>query len=128
MILQAVFHPEQALQLMQDEQATLVFAWPHQQAQLSAAPNWDSVDLSSLHYADPRTALGGHKTVTTDWYEPIEAYGNTETFTLTTCFPSGTPREISEGSHGVALPGNTIKIVDPLTAPQFRAGNVGKSP
>jgi fatty-acyl-CoA synthase len=126
LVLQATFIPDQALQLMQDEKVTLVFAWPHQQAQLAAAANWDRVDLSSLHYADLRTALGTHKSVTTDWYEPLEAYGNTETFTLTTCFPSGTPRHISEGSHGVALPGNTIKIVDPLTGATLPQGERGE--
>jgi acyl-CoA synthetase (AMP-forming)/AMP-acid ligase II len=45
----------------------------------------------------------------------VSAYGNTETLTLNCAHPSGTPPEISKGNHGFPLPGNTIKIVDPMT-------------
>jgi len=41
-----------------------------------------------------------------------DGYGNTETFTVSVGFPSGTPLEIAQESHGIPLRGNTLKIVD----------------
>jgi fatty-acyl-CoA synthase len=115
LVLQAMFNPSEALQLMQDERATYPVAWPHQWAQLVGAPNWDAVNLSSLRYVDPDVALAKHPTIKSTWHEPRWAYGNTETFTLSSVFPANTPVEIAGASHGKPLPGNTIKIVDPVT-------------
>jgi len=126
LVLQPTFEPVAALTLMEAEQVTLAVAWPHQWAQLEGAPNWANVDLSSLRYVDPSTPLGRHPTVSTNWEEPGWAYGNTETFTLSTAFPTGTPREIIGDSHGEALPGNIIKIVDPLTGATVPRGERGE--
>jgi len=95
LVLQRTFDPAEALALMEQERATMAIAWPHQWEQLEAAPNWSQVDLSSLKYVSPKTPLGRHPTVKTDWQEPICAYGNTETFTISAIFPSGTPEERS---------------------------------
>lgn len=113
LVLQSTFNAVEALELMQSERVTMALAWPHQYAQLTAAPNWRDVDLSSLHYVDINLPLAGHPTVSTDWTEPRWAYGNTETFTLSCAFPSGTAPEVAGESHGEPLPGNTLKIVDP---------------
>ena len=43
------------------------FAWPHQWAQLEAAPNWLDVDLSSMRYVDFKTPVARHPTVSTNW-------------------------------------------------------------
>jgi fatty-acyl-CoA synthase len=115
LVLQSTFVAAEALELMQAERVTMALAWPHQYAQLTAAANWKDVDLSSLHYVDVNLPLASHPTVSTDWTEPRWAYGNTETFTLSCAFPSGTPLEVAGESHGVPLPGNTLKIVDPGT-------------
>jgi fatty-acyl-CoA synthase len=126
LVLQRTFEPIEALRLMQAERVTRPFAWPHQYEQLAAAPNWEAVDLSSFRYADRRMRLGQHPTVSTTWAEPYECYGNTETFTISAAFPSNTPHEVAGGSHGVALPGNTIKIVDPLTGATLSRGERGE--
>ena len=126
LVLQATFDPAEALRLMEAERVTRAFAWPHQYEQLEAAANWREVDLSSLRYVDPRNRLGHHPTVSTTWFEPNEGYGNTETFTLSAAFPSNTPRELAEGSYGQALPGNTLKIVDPLTGATVPRGERGE--
>jgi fatty-acyl-CoA synthase len=126
LVLQPTFEPVEALRLMQTERVTMAFAWPHQYEQLEVAPNWLDTDLSSLHYIDPRNRLGRHPSVSTTWSEPHEAYGNTETFTLSTAFPSGTPPELSRDTHGVALPGNTLKIVDPLSGAAVPRGTRGE--
>jgi fatty-acyl-CoA synthase len=113
LVLQSTFNAPEALELMQAERVTMALAWPHQYAQLTAAANWNDVDLSSLHYVDVNLPLASHPTVSTDWTEPRWAYGNTETFTLSCAFPSGTAPEVAGESHGEPLPGNTLKIVDP---------------
>ncbi len=126
LVLQPTFDPVEALQLMQTERVTRPFAWPHQYEQLSTASNWSSVELSAFRYVDRRHRLGQHPTVSTTWLEPMECYGNTETFTLSTAFPSNTPAEVASGSHGRALPGNIIKIVDPFTGVTVPRGERGE--
>lgn len=126
LVLQATFQPEEALALMEKEKATQAVAWPHQWAQLEAARNWNDVDLSSLYYVGPQTPLGKHLTVKTDWQEPMAAYGNTETFTISAIFHSGTPEDRIAGSHGEPLHGNIFKIIDPLTGEITRMGERGE--
>jgi fatty-acyl-CoA synthase len=127
MILQSTFDPEQALRLMQAERVTFPVAWPHQWAALEAAPNWATTDLSSLLYVDRTTAIGRHPTVKTNYIEPRAAYGNTETFTISTAYAHDTPPEVMANNHGEVLPGNIVKVVDPLTGrlqPRGQAGEI----
>ncbi len=126
LVLQRWFDAEEALNLMEAEKATMMLAWPHQWAQLTSAPNYESVDLSSMHYVDALTPCAQHPTINTHWREPMQAYGNTETFTLISVFSSGTPEEIAGKSHGVPTAGSTIKIVDPLTGATMPLGERGE--
>jgi fatty-acyl-CoA synthase len=115
LVLQRTFQPEEALDLMDTERVSFPFAWPHQWAQLQTAGNWDEVNLSALKYIDVDSPIARHPTVTTCWAEPRHCYGNTETFTLSTGYPANTSREFAGKSHGPPLPGNSLKIVDPLS-------------
>jgi fatty-acyl-CoA synthase len=126
LILQRWFDQEQALALMEAERATMAIAWPHQWPQLEAAPNYRSVDLSALRYVDMKMPIARHPTVRSTWRENGSAYGNTETFTLITVFPSGTPDEIAEGTHGIPTAGSTIKIVEPFTGATMPLGERGE--
>jgi acyl-CoA synthetase (AMP-forming)/AMP-acid ligase II len=71
-------------------------------------------------------ALCRHSTVKSTWIEPRWAYGNTETITITTAFAHGTPPEVTGDTHGKPLPGNTVKIVDPLTGAIQPRGQPGE--
>jgi acyl-CoA synthetase (AMP-forming)/AMP-acid ligase II len=124
--LQRIFQPEEALALMEAERVSFAFAWPHQWAQLEAARNWDRVDLSSLRHIDVHCPLARHPSVQTDWLEPRHSYGNTETFTLSTGFPANTSPATAGGSHGRPLPGNSVKIVDPLSGVVLPVGRRGE--
>jgi fatty-acyl-CoA synthase len=126
LVLQSTFNPVEALVLMQAERVTMALAWPHQYAQLTAAANWNDVDLSSLRYVDANLPLAGHPTVSTDWTEPRWAYGNTETFTLSCAYPARTDPEVAGESHGEPLPGNTLKIVDPHSGSIVLRGERGE--
>ncbi len=126
LVLQSTFDAAEALELMQAERVSFPFAWPHQWAQLEGAPNWDRVDLSSVRFADFKTPIAHHPTVSGEWYEPGHAYGNTETFTITTAYPANTPPQVHADSFGVALPGVTLKITDPLTGGVLPRGEAGE--
>ncbi|KPH62579.1 class I adenylate-forming enzyme family protein [Novosphingobium sp. ST904] len=126
LILQRTFHPVEALDLFQSERVTFPFAWPHQWEQLTAAPNWQSVDLSSATFVDMACPLASHPTVTTSWIEPRHCYGNTETFTLSAAFKAMTTADTAGESHGIPLPGNLIKIVDPLMGHAVALGQNGE--
>jgi fatty-acyl-CoA synthase len=126
LVLQRWFDAAEALDLMAQERVSFLNAWPHQWAQIEAAPNYASADLSALHYIDCTTPISRHPTVNTDWREPAQAYGNTETFTLITVYPSGTPADVSGNSHGIPTAGSAIKIVDPLTGATMPLGERGE--
>jgi fatty-acyl-CoA synthase len=126
LVLQSTFQPEEALELMASEKVSFPFAWPHQSAQLVAAANWLTVDLSGLRHVDPESPLAQQPTVNTRWSEPRHCYGNTETFTLITGFPANTTREEARGSHGLPLPGAVIKIVDPIAGKTLPLGERGE--
>lgn len=126
LILQRWFDAEEALKLMEVEKATFLNAWPHQWAQIEAAPNYASVDLSSMHYIDAMTPIARHPTISTTWREPAQAYGNTETFTLISVYPANTPDAITAKSHGLPTAGSTLKIVDPMTGVTMPLGERGE--
>lgn len=126
LVLQRTFQPEEALSIMEAERVSYIFAWPHQWAQLVDAKNWLDVDLSALKYIDKDSPMAGHPTVSSNWVDATHAYGNTETFTLSSVFPANTPKEVSGDSHGKPVAGNTIKIVDPLTQQLVPIGERGE--
>lgn len=126
LVLQSTFDAGEALTLMEREKATFLNSWPHQWEQLIAAPNWASADLSSLVYIDRKSPIAQHPTVNSTWREPYAAFGNTETFTLMSTYPANTQDDVVAGSHGLPCHGNTLKIVDPLTAMTVPMGNRGE--
>lgn len=126
LVLQRWFDAEEALTLMERERVTMPVAWPHQWAQLEAASNYASSDLSSLKYIDVLTPLARHPTVNSTWRQPESAYGNTETFTLITVYPANTSEEEMRGSHGLPTAGSIIKIVEPLTGATVPVGERGE--
>ncbi len=125
-VLQSTFDPEEALSLMEREKVTFLNAWPHQWGQLIGAKNWATTDLSAMIYMDAKSPIAAHPTINTSWREPYAAYGNTETFTLSSVFPANTPEDVIGGSHGPPCHGNTFKIIDPLTGETLRMGERGE--
>jgi fatty-acyl-CoA synthase len=124
-VLQPYFEPEMALQLMQLERITFLSGRPHQWARLQEAPNWRDADLSSLRYITNAALLQQHPSVKTDWRLPM-SYGTTETMTINTSYSADTSPEQYAGSFGVPLPGNVLKIIDPLTGAVIPRGTRGE--
>jgi acyl-CoA synthetase (AMP-forming)/AMP-acid ligase II len=126
LVLQPTFKADEALELMAAEHVNYPFAWPHQWAQVEAAPNWQQVDLSSMRFVDAKTPIARHHSVSTEWFAADHAYGNTETFTLTTAFEANIPPDVHADSWGAVLPGVALKIVDPVTGNVVPRGERGE--
>ncbi len=126
LVLQRYFVPGEALKLMETERVSLPVAWPHQWAKLVEDPAFSKANLSSLHYVGENSPLRNHPTVKTNWQEPWAAYGNTETLTLSAVHPSGTDPAFVEGNHGTPLPGNTFRIIDPMSGEVLPRGKAGE--
>ena len=124
-VLQPYFEPEQALRLWEAERVNYLSGRPHQWARLQEAPNWASADLSSLHYITNAELLKQHPSVKTDWRLPM-TFGTTETNTAATTYTADTSPEQYAGSAGEPLPGNLLKIVDPLTGAVVPRGQRGE--
>jgi len=126
LVLQTHFEPDEAIRLIEQEQVEFVFAWPHQWSKLIESPRWRSADLHCVKYVDRDAPLAAHPSIHSDWIEPRHCYGNTETFTLITAFPANTPAEAAAHSHGQILPGNIVKIIDPVSDQICSLGETGE--
>ncbi|MBU6269180.1 MAG: acyl--CoA ligase [Sphingomonadales bacterium] len=127
LILQRTFDPAEAIHLFESERVNFPYCWPHQWAQLEERPEWDSADLSSFHYFDAECFLHRPQpTITTRFIDPRASYGSTETFTISASYPCGTPEDVWRGTSGEALPGMTIRIVDPRTGETLKRGETGE--
>jgi fatty-acyl-CoA synthase len=126
LVLQPTFQAQAALEIMQQERVSYPNGRPHQWARLQEAPNWISTDLSSVRYVDRKSLLAQHPTVKTTWRTP-PAFGTTETLTINTSFTGAVPEELwAPRSVGPPLPGNTLKIVDPMTGKVVPVGGRGE--
>ncbi len=128
LVLQELFEPGAALELLESERVTNPHAWPHQLAALENHPDWVSRDLSAVRHVDSFTAFGRHPTVTIeeDAWSPRAAYGLTETFTIISSMPADTPAAERAGHEGMILPGNVVRIVDAETGHEQQAGAPGE--
>lgn len=124
-ILQPFFEADAALKLLEAERVTFLGGRPHQWARLQAADGWSTADLSSIRCITKGELLEEHPTINTDWYMP-NAFGTTETMTINTAFTAHTSPEEYAGSFGAPLPGNILKIIDPLTGDVVPRGQRGE--
>lgn len=122
LVLLRYFEPDRALELIQTEKVTCVAAWPHQEARLMECPGWNDADFSALARLNSNSAFHDHPTVNSDW-RGLNGYGMTETFT----FIAGVSgSENTKGSHGTIVPGNIVRIVDPVTGEVVPIGETGE--
>ena len=124
-VLQRWFDADEALRLIEHEKIAFINGRPHQWARLREAKGWAGADLSSLKYIPRGEMIWEHPSVATDWEVPM-SFGTTETMTICTSFEADDKGDFYFGSMGLALPGNTIKIVDPLTGEPVPLGTRGE--
>ena len=124
-VLQPMFEADEALELIERERLTFINGRPHQWARFHASPNWAGADLSSLKYIPRGEMIWQHPTVDTDWDVPM-SFGCTETMTICTSFEQSDQASRLEGSFGYPLPGNVLKIVEPISRRPVPVGEVGE--
>ncbi len=125
LVLQSLFDPPAALKLMRREKVNAPFAMPHQWGRIAEVPGFRDMDLSHLHYLDGQFWGLDNPSLPNTFRQP-QAFGCTETLTInaTTWFDER-GRTRREG-HGFPLPGNTLKIVDPLGGATLPRGERGE--
>ncbi len=127
LVLEELFEPGDALELLESERVTNPHAWPHQLAALESHPDWETRDLSAVAHVDSFTCFGRHPSVSIDdSWSPRAAYGLTETFTIISSMPADTPAAQREGHEGKILPGNVVRIVDAVTGEEQPEGVPGE--
>ncbi len=80
-----------------------------------------------MRFADVKTPIARHPTVSAEWFVArscLRQHRNIHD--LNDCSKLNTPREVHADSWGVALPGVTLKIVDPLTGVVIPRGESGE--
>ena len=126
-VLQPYFNADEALDLLVSEKISYPFVWPHQMADLVAAPGYMEADLSSFYYVDADWPFSVNPTVIDNgWRYPGNSFGCSETITINCSYPASTPLEIREKSHGIPMPGNTLAIVDVMDGRPVPLGEHGE--
>jgi len=126
LLLQEIFEPASALELIERERATVITAFPHQEKTLGEHASAAGRDLSSIRlsrFSSPLAKLAG---IDEDVWGIDASYGLSETFTIAAMLPADTPSEIRRGSSGRALAGNEIAIVDPESGARLPVGAHGE--
>jgi acyl-CoA synthetase (AMP-forming)/AMP-acid ligase II len=117
--------PEQTLELLVRERATLFRGWPDQAARLAAEPGFAEADLSSLRDGSLPAVLPPERRPASG--ARANLFGMTETFgpycgdRLDTDLPPG-----KRGSCGRPFEGVEVRIVDPDTGLECAAGHDGE--
>jgi len=114
MVLQDGFDPAETLELLEHERVTTIHAFPNANAQLAAHPDATRRDLSSLRNVTADSALSdllGLSGREGSW-DMAAGYGSSETFSVSTALPMDLPLAVRRSSHGVALPGMSVRVVD----------------
>ncbi len=112
LFLEPVFDAARFLERIESERITTLHAWPHQEKAMADHPDAQTRDLSSLskiEFASPLAPLAG---LEHDDWGTYGSYGLSETFTLASSLPADSPADQRSGTHGRALPGMTLRILD----------------
>jgi fatty-acyl-CoA synthase len=126
MVCQEGFDAGEALELIEHERVTTLHSFPHTAAELVEHPDAAKRDLSSLKRVMHDSPLRRLISQTEDMGDPRAAYGLTETFTICTSIPSQSPLELRQTTHGVALPGMALRILDPESGAPLEVGETGE--
>lgn len=125
LLLQPVFDPAAALELIEREGATTWHLWPHTLKALREHPDWERRDHRGLHkgtgpydlLVEPAAphVVGG-----------VNMYGMTETCTAFTCTAAADPPDVRSRTQGSPLPGCELRITDPESGAPLPPGEEGE--
>jgi acyl-CoA synthetase (AMP-forming)/AMP-acid ligase II len=126
LLLQETFEAGAALECVETEAATTVFAWPHQEKAMAEHPDAANRDLSrarKVEFASPLAPLVG---LQRDEWGTWGSYGLSETFTLFSALPASAAPELRARTSGKPLPGMSVRIVDTGGGGEVAAGEAGE--
>lgn len=126
LVIGETFEAEAALRTIQDERVTIVHVWPHHAAQLRDCPTNAQYDLSTVRNDSDRFRPGREPGEAVGLGSSRAGYGMSETFTIVASAPVDAGDEITQGSHGYLLPGNAMRILDPVTRQLLGPGQEGE--
>ncbi len=124
LLLQEVFEPGETLRLMEEQGCTLLFAWPHQAQALVAHPGFDRRKLR-LHKGPGANTSWAAQLFPPD-HQAVGTWGMTETGPMACATRYDDPPALRAGSHGRAMPGLEVRIVDPESGVPLAAGAEGE--
>lgn len=125
LLLQPVFEPEVALELIEREGATTWHLWPHTLKALMAHPDWERRDHHRLHKGTAPYDLMLGRTSEAG-VGGVNMYGMTETCTAFTCTAASDPPEVRSRTQGSPLPGCELRITDPDSGAVLPPGTEGE--
>jgi len=126
LLLQQVFEPGAALDLIESGRATAVHAWPHQQKALGEHPTAARRKLGSVRKVDFSAPIARLAGIERDVYGTGASYGASETFTISSMIACDAPLELRNTTNGRPLPGMRVRIVDPESGARLPAGTEGE--
>lgn len=102
-ISSAMFDPAEAVTLLERERVTSPYCWPHQWAQLEAAPGWAEADLRRLLSNPGRTCASRRRPSARAGSSSHASYGSTDfLFILTSS--GATSEAVWKGNNGEVCP------------------------
>jgi acyl-CoA synthetase (AMP-forming)/AMP-acid ligase II len=125
LVMQEGYEPAEVLELVERERVTVIQNFDHTDTRLAAHPDAGVRDLRSIRLLRPGSPLWA---VVGDEVEPwrIGGYGSSETFTLSTGLPSSDPMGMAPGSHGPAVAGMEVRIIEPDDGRAVPTGSAGE--
>jgi len=126
LLVNEVFEPGAALDLIESERATAVHAWPHQHKALGEHPSAARRDLSCVRKIDFSSPLARLAGIEEDAYGMSASYGLSETFTIASGLAADAPLEMRRASSGAPWPDMEFRIVDPETGRELERGVEGE--
>lgn len=126
LILEEVFDAERSLALIETQRASIIHAWAHQQIALGEQASRVEPKLTSLRNIAPTSTLAPYVANTKEGFGLQASYGLSETFTIFATLPADTPEALRDSSSGLPLPGNILRIVDPVTREPVAVAEFGE--
>ncbi len=114
-LLQEVFDPAAAVHLMEQFRCSVFFGWPHQAEAIARHPSFDRRRLNLRK--GPGANASWANALLGDDHECVGTWGMTETGPMAACSDHADPMEVRRASHGRAMPGLEIQIVDEQNRP-----------